>query len=56
MRYSSDIQLDIGSQVVGRKDVSRSSFDVWKEVRKCPLTINLIAPVSIELIVDAIFA
>ncbi|KAH7672890.1 chromosome transmission fidelity protein 18 [Dioscorea alata] len=24
--------LDIGSQVVGRKDVSRSSFDVWKEV------------------------
>ncbi|KAJ0984088.1 hypothetical protein J5N97_002444 [Dioscorea zingiberensis] len=24
--------LDIGSQVVGRKDISRSSFDVWKEV------------------------
>ncbi|PIA36193.1 hypothetical protein AQUCO_03400244v1 [Aquilegia coerulea] len=24
--------LEIGSQVVGRKDVSRSAFDVWKEI------------------------
>lgn len=25
-------QLEIGSQVVGRKDMSRSVFDIWKEV------------------------
>ncbi|KAF9611196.1 hypothetical protein IFM89_027510 [Coptis chinensis] len=24
--------LEIGSQVIGRKDVSRSAFDVWKEI------------------------
>ncbi|KAF5199465.1 Chromosome transmission fidelity protein 18-like protein [Thalictrum thalictroides] len=24
--------LEIGSQVVGRKDVSRSAFDIWKEI------------------------
>lgn len=25
-------QLEIGSQVVGRKDMSKNAFDVWKEV------------------------
>lgn len=30
--FLSGHQLEIGSQVIGQKDVSRNVFDIWKEV------------------------
>lgn len=36
-----NFQLEVDSQVVGQKDMSRSAFDIWKEVRVSPA--NLLA-------------
>lgn len=32
LNYSPGLQTEISSQVVGRKDIKRSAFDVWKEI------------------------
>lgn len=36
-------QFDIGSQVVGQKDMSKNVIDIWKEVM-CTILLNLFIP------------